>query len=136
MKPQAESPKYPQRVILVAINNPIAFEEAIILREDDQNYYIQSSSDPKSKYTWKIGAVIHPLALKDLAVGDQFYAKPTKRRSSIGGTITKINRVNLDYDAVYEPRPGHSEILHLTTAKTELADARVKRGDKYFEVEE
>ncbi len=52
---------------------------------------------------------------QDIQVGDEFYFEGNKKCSGFGGTVSKVSRVNMEYDCVYMERFP----LHI---KTKIAD--------------
>lgn len=70
------------------------------------------------------------ITIKDLKPGDVFAVPGTPRMSRIGGTITKVNRTTIAYDAEYQPNPEvEVRTLKLKAKHDDLIGGRVRRGD-------
>lgn len=87
---------------------------------------VMNKSQLAEGYEW--GNDLH---LDDLRVGDEFSTPGSRRVAKTGGTITKISRVNIAYDSVYEMT---GQTMHLKISKHELVGGKVLRGNTVHEV--
>jgi hypothetical protein len=77
------------------------------------------------------------MKISELRVGDEFLVLPTRRSSSFGGTIVKINRVNIVYEYTYQPNPlGPVFKGTLQAPKAQLAGGSVAREGMIYPIEE
>lgn len=69
------------------------------------------------------------IELSEVRVGDIFEVEhvPGSSRPTRNGTITKIKRVNFDYDTVYAPSPTFKQTMHLSAPLRELVGGYVVR---------
>lgn len=68
----------------------------------------------------------HTLTPPVYQIGDSF--RVSNRRLHTGGTITRINRVNVQYEAMYQPSPTFTPIVQsLKIARHELDNADIVR---------
>jgi hypothetical protein len=71
------------------------------------------------------------IKLSQVRVGDVFSIEPPREshRPSRSGTITKIKKINFDYDSVYAPSPTFQQTLHLRAPLTDIVGGFVVRGE-------